>query len=114
MALIRIEPITAGVRVYEDDHAAWDAESMATMCLQYRPNEPGAADVTLHSAVRPHTRATLRKLLEKLLESGLNVVYAHRRDGHRIPGGVRQADGSWRTDLAALNARCTSGTDQQS
>lgn len=106
MALVRIESVavTHECRIYHDDSAVWDAPHDIGCNITPDP-EPGAITITLHSAVRPHTRASLRALLAALIAKGWTTVYAHRRDGHRLPGAVLQPDGRWRLDLRGLAAR---------
>ena len=105
MPCVRIEPICAEVRIYLADAPDWDAPHDISLMVRWRPGEPGAADTGLHSAVRPHTRATLRALMAALMQAGVRIVYAHRREGHRLPGAVMTASGDWRLDLQALAAR---------
>lgn len=105
MATVRIEPVLAECRVYYSDSPSWDEQHQLALNLRYRPQEPNSVDITMHSAVMPHTRETLRALMNALVDSGVHVIYAHRRDGHRLPGGKLQADKSWRVDLLALQKR---------
>ena len=100
MATARIEPALATCRIYYADAPAWDARHDLSLVIHYRPHEPGAVDVTLHSAVRPHTRATLRAMAQALFDDGITTVYAHRRAGHRLPGAELMPDGTWRLRVA--------------
>ena len=97
---VLIEPVQEAVRIYPDGHPlTYCAPWGQSMLLQRRVCEPGTADITLHAAPTPHTRATLRALRDALARHGLTAVYALRGDGHAIPGAVEVSPGVWRYDL---------------
>lgn len=105
MALVRIDPVHSEVRIYYDSGAAYDAPHDIALNIHHRPQEPGAVDITMHSAIHPHTRATLRALMQALLDAGIKTVYAHRGERHRLPGADQLPDGTWRLDLTRLACR---------
>lgn len=103
MHTVSIEPVIAECRIYAGPQTEWDTPHVACMNLHFRPQEPGAVDITMNTGA--HNHSTLRALMQALIQAGVKTVYAHRRDGHRLPGAARQADGTWRIDLLALQAR---------
>jgi hypothetical protein len=100
---VLIEEMQAAIRIYPDGHpTSYCAPWGQSMLLVRRQCEPGTADITLHSAPIPHTRATLRALRDALRAHGLHAVYSLRGDGHTIPGAVEVCPGVWRLDLSNI------------
>lgn len=75
----------------------------AVFVLHADPVEPGA--VWVKGFKGQMCRATLRELLAKLVELGIDTVLATRAEGHVLPLGAMGADGVVRISVAELRQR---------
>ena len=102
--LCRIEPTTGLIRWYEDPEAVFCAPHRAIATIVWR--SPTVAEILGHT-VRgsPHNQASLRALLLRLDQAGIEQVVSTRSEGRLLPGSVRQPDGSMLTDIQRLMRR---------
>ena len=102
--LCRIEPTTGLIRWYADPAAEFCDPHRAIATIVWR--SPSVAEIMGHTVCgTPHTQTSLRALLVRLDQAGIERVVSDRAEGRLLPGSVRQADGSMLTDIARLMRR---------
>lgn len=91
-------------RVYETDPAGTMPPIDAVCVLEWE-----APRIVWVKALKGRlSRRTLRELLCLLVDLGVHTVRAQRAEGHVLPGGVDQGDGTVRIDVRALAHRFAS------
>lgn len=89
------------LRCFHDPHPKPMADFDASFLVQWEP--PDAAWVWLGKGEL--NRALLRELLCWMDSHGVKTIKAMRSERRRIPGGVRQPDGSVWVDVAEMQRR---------
>ena len=98
----RLEPIVWTLRVYDTPDATYEDHSCAEMTVQ--AVLPGLWAISAHRG--DQTRASLRALLQTLIDHGVRTVLCDRDAAHTLPGAMPRADGvGFEIDVQALAKR---------
>jgi hypothetical protein len=98
----RLEPIAWTLRTYDQPTATYDDHSNAEMTVQ--AVLPGVWAISAHRGT--HTRASLRALLQTLIDNQVNTVLCDREVTHTLPGATPRADGvGFEIDVQVLARR---------
>ena len=90
-----------GLRCFYDPNPAQMADFDVSFLVEWEP--PDAAWVWLGKGQL--NRALLRELLDWMADHGVKTIKAMRAEHRRLPGGVRQLDGSMWIDVASMRQR---------